>query len=448
MDSRLPPLAEDAVGRAMRRLLPFLLLMYVLAFLDRANIGFAQKVLQRDTGLSDTAFAFGAGVFFIGYALFEVPSNLLLHRVGARLWMCRIMVTWGIVSAATAWVSTPTAFYTLRFLLGVAEAGFFPGIVYYLTQWFPQAARGRAIGVFYFGAPLAFIVGGPLSGLLIDMNGTFGLTGWKWLFLVEGFLASAVGVWAFWYLVDKPADARWLPDAQRRALTDAIERDASDAAAHGPADVKAALMDRRVLAYALIYALIQMSVYGVIFFLPQQVASLLGTSVGFKVGLLTAVPWLCAVALTWSVPRRADRRVSHRAWAARLLVLSGLGIAVSGAAGSPLAAMVGLCCAASGFIAAQPLFWTFPTRHLTGAASAGGIALINAIGSLGGFFAPALRAFVDRAFASHAAGLEALGLTSVIAAVLVIVVVPRAGAIASEPAADDTPFEPPAQRVR
>ena len=443
MERRLPLATENAIGRAMRRLLPFLLLMYVLAFLDRANIGFAQKALQHDTGLSNTAFAFGAGVFFVGYALFEVPSNLLLHRFGARRWMCRIMVTWGLVSASTAWVSTPTEFYVLRFLLGVAEAGFFPGIVYYLTQWFPQSARARAIGVFYFGAPLAFIVGGPLSGLLIDLHGTFGLTGWKWLFLVEGLLAAAVGVWAFWYLADQPADAPWLTGDERRALPDAVRHDARKAAAHGPADVRAALFDRRVLAYALIYALIQMSVYGVIFFLPQQVASLLGTSVGLKVGLLTAVPWLCAVALTWSVPRRADRRVSHRAWAVRLLVLSGLGIVVSGVAGNAFVAMLGLCCAASGFIAAQPLFWTFPTRHLAGAASAGGLALINALGSLGGFFAPALRAAVDRAFASHAAGLEVLGVASVAAAVLVIFVVPR-----SRAPAYGTPFEPPAQRAR
>ncbi|HEY4805118.1 MAG TPA: MFS transporter, partial [Paraburkholderia sp.] len=257
MSTEAPTLAEAAGRKAMRRLLPFLLLMYVLAFLDRANIGFAQKALQHDTGLSDAAFAFGAGVFFVGYALFEVPSNLALHRVGARIWMCRIMVTWGLISAAMAWVQSPASFYVLRFLLGVAEAGFFPGIIYYLTQWFPQSSRARAIGVFYFGAPLAFIFGGPLSGLLIDMHGTFGLAGWKWLFLVEGSLASAVGVWAYWYLVDKPEDARWLTPDERRALTSAIKLDAREAATHGPRDALAALLDRRVLAYAGIYALIQ-----------------------------------------------------------------------------------------------------------------------------------------------------------------------------------------------
>jgi predicted MFS family arabinose efflux permease len=362
--------------------------------------------------------------------------------------MCRIMVTWGLISAAMAWVQSPTSFYVLRFLLGVAEAGFFPGIIYYLTQWFPQSSRARAIGVFYFGAPLAFIFGGPLSGLLLEMHGTFGLAGWKWLFLVEGALASAVGVWAFWYLVDKPEDAHWLSPDERRALTSAIQLDAREAAAHGPRDALAALFDRRVLAYAGIYALIQMSVYGVIFFLPQQVASLVGASVGLKVGLLAAVPWLCAVALTWIVPRRADRLGGHRAWAARLLVMSGVGIAVSGLAGGlggtagAIVAMLGLCCAASGFIAAQPLFWTFPARDLAGAASASGIALINSLGGLGGFIAPMLRAAADRNFASHAAGLELLGLASIAAALLILVVAPRAVA----PAARS--FEPPVRRAR
>ncbi|NIE65926.1 MFS transporter [Burkholderia sp. Ax-1719] len=412
----------------MRRLLPFLLLMYVLAFLDRANIGFAQKALQHDTGLSDAAFAFGAGVFFVGYAVFEVPSNLLLHRFGARLWMCRIMVTWGLISAAMALVQSSTSFYTLRFLLGVAEAGFFPGIIYYLTQWFPQAARARAIGVFYFGAPLAFIFGAPLSGLLIDLHGVGGLAGWQWLFLVEGVLASLVGVWAFWYLTDRPEQARWLDADEQRALTMALKVDAGAAAAHGPRSAFAALVDRRVLGYAAIYALIQMSVYGVIFFLPQQVASLAGAAVGLKVGLLAAVPWVCALALTWFVPRRADRTGSYRAWTVSLLVLSGLGIAVSGIAGDmgvALVAMIGLCCAAGGFIAAQPLFWTFPARDLTGVASASGIALINSLGGLGGFLAPLLRAAADRHFASHAAGLELLGLASLAAAALVFIVVPR-----------------------
>ena len=419
MNPDSPASLEAINSKVMRRLLPFLLLMYLLAFLDRANIGFAQKALQHDTGLSNAAFAFGAGVFFIGYALFEVPSNLLLHRVGARAWMCRIMVTWGLVSASLCFAHTPTAFYSVRFLLGVAEAGFFPGVIYYLTHWFPQSARARAVGVFYFGAPLAFIFGSPLSGLLLELHGTAGLAGWQWLFLIEGGMATAVGVWAFWYLDNRPEDARWLDDAQRTTLRAALDANARDASAHGPRNTLAALLDRRVLGLSAIYLLIQMSVYGVIFYLPQQVAALLGTAVGLRVGLVAALPWLCALVVTWIVPRRADRTGGHRRWAVALLVLAGLGIGVSGLAHSPLLGLAALCCAASGFIAAQPLFWTFPTRYLTGAAAAGGIALINSLGGLGGFIAPSLRTAAEHTFASTSAGLLVLGAASLLAALLI-----------------------------
>lgn len=419
MDPQANISLEAINSKVMRRLLPFLLLMYVLAFLDRANIGFAQKALQHDTGLSNAAFAFGAGVFFVGYALFEVPSNLLLHRFGARVWMCRIMVTWGLVSASMCLAHTATAFYTLRFLLGVAEAGFFPGVIYYLTHWFPQRARARAVGVFYFGAPLAFIFGSPLSGSLLELHGALGLAGWQWLFLVEGVLASAVGVWAFWYLDNRPDDAQWLDPQERASLRAALEDDARAASAHGPHRILAALVDRRVLLLSAIYLLIQMSVYGVIFYLPQQVAALLGTTVGLRVGLVAALPWLCALAVTWYVPRRADRTNGHRRWAVALLILAGLGIAASGLAHNPALGLIALCCAASGFIAAQPLFWTFPTRHLTGAAAAGGIALINSLGGLGGFFAPSLRTAAERAFSSTSAGLVVLGVSSLLAALLI-----------------------------
>ncbi|GAB2893335.1 MFS transporter [Paraburkholderia jirisanensis] len=442
--------SSDALaGKVMRRLLPFLLLMYVLAFLDRANIGFAQKALQHDTGLSNGAFAFGAGVFFIGYALFEVPSNLLLHRVGARLWMCRIMVTWGLVSAAMCFAHSPQSFYVLRFLLGVAEAGFFPGVIYYLTHWFPQAARARAIGVFYFGAPLAFMFGSPLSGFLLDLHGALGLAGWQWMFIVEGALASLVGIWAFWYLDNRPADARWLTAGERETLAAALADDARAAAAHGPHNLRTALFDRRVLLLSLIYLLIQISVYGVIFYLPQQVAALLGTSVGLQVGCVTAVPWICALAVTWFVPRYADRSGGHRGLAVALLVVAGFGIGASGLLHSPLFALFALCCAASGFIAAQPLFWTFPTRYLTGAAAAGGIALINSLGGIGGFIAPTLRTGAERAFSSASAGLIALGAASLIAALLIATLLRGGGgraAWSSSQPADDGPV-PRARQV-
>ncbi|WP_233446540.1 MFS transporter [Paraburkholderia terrae] len=371
-----------------------------------------------------------------------VPSNLLLHRVGARLWMCRIMVTWGLVSAAMSLAHTATTFYALRFLLGVAEAGFFPGVIYYLTRWFPQSARARAVGVFYFGAPLAFMFGSPLSGFLLDLHGALNLAGWQWLFLIEGGLASVVGVWAFFYLDDRPEDASWLTPQARKTLRAALDDDARAASAHGPRNLLAALVDKRVLLFSAIYLLIQMSVYGVIFYLPQQVAALMGESVGLRVGVVAAVPWICALALTWFVPRRADATGTHRRWAVALLVLAGCGIGVSGATHSPLLAMAALCCAASGFIAAQPLFWTFPTRYLTGAAAAGGIALINSLGSLGGFIAPTLRTSAEHAFQSTSAGLLLLGAASLLAALLI-------GTLVRRDATRDTPaFPQPIHRAR
>ena len=206
---------NDAVSRAKLRLVPFLLLMYVLAFLDRANIGFAKESFQASAAISDAAYALGAGLFFITYSLFEVPSNLILHRIGARRWLSRIMVTWGLISAAMSLTEGELSFYVLRLLLGAAEAGFFPGVILYLTYWFPQQQRGRVLGLFYFGAPIAFIVGGPLSGLLLEFHGPGGLEGWQWMFVVEGLLASVVGVWAWWYLQDRPQDAKWLSQVAR-----------------------------------------------------------------------------------------------------------------------------------------------------------------------------------------------------------------------------------------
>ncbi len=416
--SPAPALLDSTVAKVTARLLPFLLLMYVLAFLDRANIGFAKKAFQVDTGLSDAAFALGAGIFFIGYALFEIPSNLIMHRVGARAWMCRIMVTWGLISAALAFAHTETAFYWLRFLLGVAEAGFFPGVILYLTYWIPAHARGRAMGLFYFGAPIAFIFGSPLSGLLLDLHGAGGFAGWQWMFLVEGLLASIVGVWAFWYLDNRPNDAAWLTPEEKAALNGAIGAEEASKHAHGPKSVLAALSNPKLLYLCAIYFLIQMSVYGVVFYLPTQVAGLLGQKVGFTVGLVTAIPWVCALAAAYFIPRYSDRTGERRVPAALTLAVSGIGIAVSVATPSPFISLLALCVAAAGFIAVQPLFWTFPTGYLAGAAAAGGIALVNSLGALGGFVAPNVKTWAEATFASGAAGLYLLAATTLLGALL------------------------------
>lgn len=406
----------SAISTSRARLLPFLILMYVLAFIDRANVGYARAFLQADTGLSDAAFAFGASIFFIGYACFEVPSNLMLHRLGARVWLCRIMVTWGLVSSAMMFADNATTFYVLRFLLGIAEAGFFPGIILYLTYWFPARSRAQALGLFYFGLPLALVLGGPLSGWLLEFHDVFGLRNWQWLFVVEGLLASLVGIAAYFYLVDRPRHARWLSDAQKQALEGQIAAEDAQKQAQGPHGFLGALRNGQVMKFCLVYFTVQMSVYGVVFYLPTRIASFLDGQVGLNVGLYTAIPWVCALVVTRLVTRYADRTGLHRQLAVAMLAMAALGIAASALAGSLALVVLAFCFAAAGFVAVQPLFWTLPTGYLSGAAAASGIALINSLGNLGGFVAPNLKTLTETLFADPRAGMFALAVVGVLGA--------------------------------
>ncbi|WP_175874088.1 MFS transporter [Burkholderia sp. BCC0397] len=412
------PACNTAIRKCLRRLLPFLVLMYVIAFIDRANVGFAKAALQADTGLSNGAFAFGAGIFFISYAIFEVPSNLALHRFGARLWMSRIMVTWGLVSASMAFAHDATTFYALRVLLGAAEAGFFPGVILYLTYWFPRHVRAQAMGVFYFGLPLALVLGGPLSGLLLGLQAPFGLTPWQWMFVIEGLLASVVGVIAFFYLSDGPAQAGWLADDERRALLDALSQEDAAKLGHGPATLRDLFRSPRLAAFCLVYFTVQMSVYGVVFYLPTRIAELHGGKVDLGVGLITAIPWLCSLAVTRWTTRIADRTGEHRRLAALMLVCAGCGIAASTFFSSLVPVIVAFCFAASGFVSVQPLYWTLPTNYLGGVAAAGGIALINSLGNVGGFVAPNLKTWAEQAFANPHAGMLSLACIAFLGAVM------------------------------
>ena len=407
-----------AITRARRRLLPFLLMMFVVAFLDRANIGFAKQQFQASVGISESAYAWGAGLFFLSYALFAIPSNLILHRVGARIWMCGLMVAWGIVSVATMFVRGPISFYSLRLLLGFAEAGFFPGVIFYLTYWFPRRVRGQIMGLFYFGAPLAFIFGGPLSGLLLTLHGEAGLEGWQWMFLVEGCIAVVVGVWAFWYLSDRPNNAAWLSGEEKTALERSLTDEERVRRAHGPSAFLAALADPRLFHFAAIYFLIQISVYGVVFYLPAEVAAILHRSIGLEVGIVSALPWACALAAVIWIPWWADRVRRPRILAAMVLAVSGAASAAFLVHNGALA-LAAICVAASGFIAVQPVFWTFPTGYLSGQAAAGGIAVINALGSLGGFVAPNIKVWADLHFGSAAAGFYVLAGFTLLASVLI-----------------------------
>jgi MFS family permease len=411
--------AERACGKAMVRLLPWLLLMYVLAYLDRANLGFAKNAFQASTGISEASYAFGVGIFSIAYASIEIPSNILLHRFGARRWLSRIMVSWGLVSAGMALVHTATGFYVMRVLLGIAEAGFFPGAVYFLSRWFPDARRARVMGIFYFGAPLSFVFGGPLSGLLLDADGMGGLEGWQWMFLVEGLLASVVGVLVYIKLADSPATASWLAPDERTALTAAIAAEDQEKSAHGVTSLMQGLLNWRVVYLGLIYFLIQMCVYGVVYYLPPQVGRLLGRHVGFVVGLVTAIPWAFALLASYYVPRFAEKIGQRRLVASATMLACAAGVSLSSLlAPVPLAALAALCVAVAGFIAVQPLFWTLPTAYLRGAAAAPGLALVNVMGALAGSVSPAYRLWADNRFGAGA-GLYALGFTTVLGAVMI-----------------------------
>lgn len=400
--------------------MPFLLLMYILAFLDRTNVSFARDAFQRDTAIADAAYAFGASIFFLGYALFEVPSNIILHRVGARLWMARIMVTWGVVTAAMMFIRSEALFYALRLLLGICEAGFFPGVIYYITRWYPAEARSRAIGLFYFGAPITFIFGGPIAGLLLDMDGVGGLHGWQWLFVATGLAATVVGVSAYFYLDDQPDDASWLSHNEKVALANAFRSEAERDEEPGERRPFAHLFNMRLVHLGLIYLLIQMSVYGVVFFLPSQVGALIGKAVGFEVGVVSAVPWVCALAATFYLPRLAGRTGRWREITAAVLGVAGLGIAVSVAASSPWVGMLGLSFAASGFIAAQPIFWAQASRGLSGVAAAAGIALINSCGAIGAFLAPNARILAETMTGWPGSGLYLLASLTLLGAVLML----------------------------
>ncbi|NVN10890.1 MFS transporter [Nguyenibacter vanlangensis] len=408
---------QDAIRKARIRLVPFLILMYMLAFLDRTNVGMAKQALADTLGLSPVSFALGAGIFFVGYALCEVPSNLILHRVGARRWMARIMISWGLIAACTMFVKGGMSFVALRFVLGVAEAGFFPGVILYLTYWFPPEERARVIGHFYVGYALALVLGTPLSGLLLAMDRIGGLAGWQWMFMIDGLLASAVGIVALFALPDRPADVSWLNDTEKQALAMVLARESRRKEAEGTSSFLRALRDPWLLLFVAIYFLIQISNYGVTFFLPDQVSQLLGVGIGLKVSLIAALPWLCAVFGVFFWPPLAARINRPRTFFLVALLCIAGGTLISAHA-TPQVGIAMLCIAAAGIISAQAIFWTFPTDRFGGTAAAGAIAVINALGNLGGFAAPNLRAAADHLFQTRTAGLHVLGIAALLGVAL------------------------------
>ena len=374
------------------RLIPFLLFCYILSYLDRVNIGFAKLQMLGDLQFSDAVYGLGAGVFFLGYFFFEVPSNIIMHKVGARRWIARIMVSWGILSAAMMFVEGATSFYILRFLLGLAEAGFFPGIIYYLTRWYPADRRGRATSLFLTAVALAGVIGGPLSGwILRDTNGVAGLAGWQWMFLVEGIPSIIVGFFLLRYLDDKVEDAKWLTDAEKREVIALLQKEAGTKT-HS-ATGKAFASGRTWLLSA-IYFLFVFSLYGISFWLPTIIKAA-GVKDALDIGLLSALPWAAGVIAMVLLARSADRRGERRWHIAIPAVIGAIGfvISVKFSTNVPVA-MLGMSIATMGIMSVLPIFWSIPTAYLGGAAAAAGIALINSFGNLSGFVGPSLMGWV------------------------------------------------------
>ena len=409
-------LEQTAMRKVYLRLLPFVILMYFLCYLDRINVGFAALTMNKDLGLTASAFGLAAGMFFWGYCLFEVPSNIILEKVGARLWIARIMITWGLLSGATALCTGPYSFLTVRFLLGVAEAGFFPGIVLFLTYWFPDRHRARIMAGFTLAIPGAVALGAPISTALLGLNGVWGLAGWKWMYIAEAVPTVLIGIIVLFYLTDRPQQARWLDDEQRVWLTGTIDSERERIEAHRKIGLFRALWEPKVLLLALNYLGIVTASLGMLLFLPQIIKQL-GLST-MEIGWATAVPYLCGC-LSMTLWGWISDRMGERRWNLfGACVLSAGGLIVAGMTVGTYWSLVGMSMAAGGFYGTKGMFWSMPPMFLTGMAAATGIAWINSLGNLGGFFGPSIVGFLKDQTGSFAGGLYALAAFAVMSAVV------------------------------
>ena len=411
-------LESRTIRRVTLRLVPFLVLCYFVAYLDRVNVGFAALTMSKDLGLSQTAFGFGAGIFFIAYFLFEVPSNLLLERFGARKWIARIMLSWGILSGCMAFITGEYSFYTVRVLLGFAEAGFFPGMIFFLTLWFPAADRARIIGLFMAAIPLSSVIGSPVSGMLLGLEGWMGLHGWQWLYILEAAPAIVLSGVVYFYLTDKPADATWLAADERAWLVDRLAQERRQREAQRSFSVMQAVLNPRVLAVALVYFGAVACNYGLSFFLPTIVKGF-GMS-NLQTGFVTAIPYVVGtLGMVWW-GRRSDERKERKGHAAVALFIAAAGIGVSTMLPDPTAKMIALSIAGFGIFSCLPVIWTLPTAYLSGAAAAGGIAVVNSVGNLSGFFGPFAMGYIKDATGSYNGGLWCLAVCGFIAMGIVL----------------------------
>jgi MFS transporter, ACS family, tartrate transporter len=406
----------SATSKTRRRLIPFLFLLYIVAYLDRVNVGFAALQMNEALGFSARTYAVGAGIFFLSYVAFEIPSSVILTRVGARLWIARIMITWGLVSSGMMFVRGAGGFYTMRFLLGAAEAGFFPGIIFYMTRWFPERERARSLAAFMTAVLVAGIVGGPLSGALLSLH-AWGLAGWQWLFLLEGLPSVLLGFAVLVSLTEEPGAATWLTSAERAALIAGLAAESGRQAP--PASVRAALASGRVWLLSLVYFTIPVALYGMSFWLPQILKTASGGS-DFEVGLLSAVPYAVGVSGMVVVGRHSDRTGERRWHVAMASFVGGLAFAASAFVHALAPSILLLSIAALGFASMLAPFWALATSAAGGVGAAARIALINSVGNVGGFVGPYLLGWVLDTTHSFTAGLVAIGAILITGGALVL----------------------------
>ncbi len=420
---------EKALVRKMAwRVLPFLLLTYLICLIDRLNVGFAALTMNQELGFTATIYGWGAGLFFFGYFLGEVPSNLIMSKIGARIWFARIMISWGIFAVAMGFIGGEVGFFAIRFLLGIAEAGFFPGVIYYLTLWFPAQYRGRIFGLFLIISPLNNTIAAPLAGFILNtFDGAMGYPGWRWLFIVEGVPAVVLALVTLRVVIDRPDRAAWLTAEEKAHLRETLAREAASRTETRHLSLWQTLAHPKVLLFAVVYTALAIGIYGIALWMPQIIKGM-GLQNPLKIGLIMAVPYLIATIcmVLWS--RHSDR-TGERVWhCAGPLALASAGLACSAYAGSTLLAMISLTFAAIGLYCSQPVFWAMPTGYLTGVAAAGGIAFINSIGNLGGFVGPFAVGWLKDHFGGFQAGLLFLALCLLTGSVVAMVVgrsVPR-----------------------
>jgi ACS family tartrate transporter-like MFS transporter len=417
MDPRFnPEFQRRTIVKISWRLLPLIVAGYLVAYIDRTNIAFAALTMNQDLGLSAYVYGWGAGIFFIGYAMFEVPSNVILARVGARVWIARIMITWGIVSGLMALVAGPASFLTLRFLLGVAEAGFFPGIIYYLSTWFPAAWRGRVISALFLAQPVSNALASILSGVILEMDGTLGLKGWQWVFIIESLPALMLAVIVFRSMTDSPAQAGWLSADERAWLESELQAESRQVEAGGRMSLLQSLTDRRVLILSAIYFAMMTATYGITFFLPQIIKGF-GLS-NLMTGFVSAVPYTIGAfgLLLWGYS--SDRRRERHGHLAAAMIVAAAGLACAGIFGTSWWALAAMAVTAVGLYGSRPSFWPIPSMFLTGVSAAAGIALINSVGALGGYVGPFIVGWIKDSTNSFQNGLYFLAGCALLAAAI------------------------------